>query len=186
MPEWNDDERLAAQYAAEGDARALEILYRRHVTSTYGFARRFLTTVEDAEEATSETWLRVFRALRAGQYREQAAFRTWVFGICRNVCSERLRQPRLPTLSLSDIGESLRDHWTLFEPQPAPESALSEALASLSEDHRLILTLCDLQGFTATEAAEIIGRTPAATKSLHLRARRALRDIMQISGRQDE
>ena len=179
MAQWEDDERLAALYAAEGDPDALEALYRRHVAGTFGFARRYMAALEDAEEATSETWLRVFRILRSGGYRGQSAFRTWVFGICRNVCSERLRQPRLPTLSLSDLGETYRDHGTLFEPQASPVSDIDEALASLSDDHRTVLTLCDLHGFTSQEAAEIIGRTPAATKSLHLRARRALRDRMQ-------
>lgn len=184
MPDY--DERLAARYVTEGDAAALEALYRRHVTATYGFARRFLNTVEDAEEATSECWLRAFRALRAGSFQGQSTFRTWLFGICRHVCSERMRQPRLPTLSLSDLGESLRETWSLFEPQPEPQSLLSEALAALSDDHRLILTLCDLQGFTAAEAAQILGRSPAATKSLHLRARRALRDQLQESDRSSE
>jgi RNA polymerase sigma-70 factor (ECF subfamily) len=179
MPEWDDDDRLAARYTAEGDTAAMETLYRRHVAATYGFARRFLPTVEDAEEATSESWFRVFRALRDGQFRGQAAFKTWVFGICRNVCSERIRQPRLPMLSLSDLQESHRESWSLFEPQPSPPSGISEALTSLSDDHRLILTLCDLEGFTAIEAAKIMGRTPAAAKSLHIRARRALRDRLQ-------
>ena len=66
----------------------------------------------------------------------------------------------------------------LFAPAPAPVSELDEALAALSDDHRLVLTLCDLQGLTDAEAAKVLGRTPSATKSLHARARRALRDAL--------
>jgi len=179
MGDWADDERLAARYAAEGDARALELLFRRHIEATYAFARRFLATREDAEEAASETWLRAGRALRAGNWRGESRFKTWLLGIARMVCLERLRQPRLPTLSLSGLTE--RGDWVLFSAGPETVSDLDEALASLSEDHRLILTLCDLQGLTAAEAAQILGRTAAATKSLHGRARRALRNTVELS-----
>jgi len=181
MAEWKDDERLADEYTRSGDAQILETLYRRHVDSTYAFARRFLDTREDAEEATSECWLRAFRALRAGQFRGAAKFKSWLFGVCRHVCLERLRQPRLPTLTLSGIDVTDRGDWNLFPStgrDGGRSSEVSEALSTLSEDHRMVLTLCDLHGFTAAEAAEIIDRSVAATKSLHIRARRALRDAL--------
>ena len=178
MADWEDDERLAARYSAEGDTRALETLFRRHLDATYGFARRFLASREDAEEAASETWLRAGRALRAGRFRGESRFKTWVLGITRLVCLERARQPRLPTLSLSGLTETDRGDWVLFSPDADPVSDFDEALASLSEDHRFVLTLCDLHGLTAAEAAAILGRTTAAAKSLHGRARRALRDAL--------
>ena len=74
MAEWEDDERLAARYTADGDTRALETLFRRHIDATYAFARRFLDSREDAEEAASETWLRAGRALRAGRFRGRKPF----------------------------------------------------------------------------------------------------------------
>jgi RNA polymerase sigma-70 factor (ECF subfamily) len=179
MPDWDDDERLAARYAEAGDAAALETLFRRHVDATYSFARRWLPTREDAEEAASESWLRATRALRGGNgFRGESRFMTWLLGITRLVCLERTRQPRLPTLSLSGIEENGRGDWVLFAPAPDPVSELDEALTSLSDDHRLALTLCDLQGLTTAEASVILGRSPAAAKSLHGRARRALRDVL--------
>ncbi len=178
MPDWEDDERLAARYSDAGEAAALETLFRRHVEATYAFARRGLPTREDAEEAASECWLRAARSLRAGGFRGESRFKTWLLGIVRLVCLERRRQPRLPTLSLSGIEENGRGDWVLFAPAPDPVSDLDDALASLADDHRLVLTLCDLQGLTASEAAIILGRSSAAAKSLHGRARRALRDAL--------
>lgn len=179
MAEWEDDARLAARYSTEGDARALETLFRRHIEATYAFAKRFLPSREDAEEAASETWLRAGRALRANSFRGESRFQTWLLGIARLVCLERLRQPRLPTLSLSGLTETDRGDWVLFAPEKDQLSDLDEALNSLSEDHRLVLALCDLQGMTAAEAALILGRTTAATKSLHGRARRSLREALE-------
>ena len=183
--DWDDDTRLAARYTDEADTRALETLFRRHLEATYAFARRFLPTREDAEEAASETWLRAGRALRAGRFRGESRFKTWLLGIARRVCLERLRQPRLPTLSLSGLTETARGDWVLFAPAPEPVSELEAALELLSDDHKLVLTLCDLQGLTAAEAAPILGRTAAATKSLQGRARRALRDALLAIDKED-
>ncbi len=180
--EWGDDERLAGQYGAEGDARALETLFRRHIEATYAFTRRLLATREDAEEAASESWLRAARALRDGKFRGESQFKTWLLGIARLVCLERRRQPRLPTLSLTGLTETMRGDWVLFSPEPDLVSELDEALGSLSEDHHQVLILCDLQGLTSAEAAAVLGRTPAAAKSLHGRARRALRAALEKGG----
>ena len=180
MADWDDDEALAARYQADGDAGALETLFRRHVAGTYAFARRFLAIREDAEEAVSETWLRAGRALRAAQFRGESRFKTWLLGIARRVCLEHLRQPRLPTLSLSGLPETARGDWVLFAAAPPPASALDAALGTLADDYRLVLTLCDLQGLTDAEAAKILGRTSSATKSLRARARRALRDALSV------
>lgn len=168
------DEELARSFLEQGNGRALETLFRRHLPRVYSLARRYFAVREDAEEASSEAFLRAFRALAAGQFRGEASFRTWLVHIAANVCRERLRQPRLPTLSLSDLPEDL------FALTPATaKDDLREALGRLDDDHRLILVLCDLEGYEAKEAAEIIGRSLTATKSLHYRARRALRDELK-------
>ena len=129
MADWEDDERLAARYAADGDARALETLFRRHLDATYAFARRFLPSREDAEEAASETWLRAGRALRAGGFRGESRFKTWLLGIARLVCLERLRQPRLPTLSLSGLTETAPGRLGAVLARPGPGFGLDDALA---------------------------------------------------------
>lgn len=185
---WEDDEQLAQRYARDpaGETHALETLFRRHIEATYAFARRFLSTREDAEEAAGECWLRVFRALRAGSYRGESRFKTWLLGIAHNVCRERVRQPRLPTLSLTGLTENGRGDWVLFAPAPNTETDLDRALAALTDDYRLVLTLCDLQGLTTAEAAPLLARTPVATKSLHGRARRALRDALEDQKREEE
>src|SRR5579883_2846681 len=97
------DEMLAWAFAGEGDGRAMETLFRRNLPRVYSLTRRYFAVREDAEEASSEAFLRAFRALGAGQFRAESSFRTWLLKIAANVCLERLRQPRLPTLSLSEM-----------------------------------------------------------------------------------
>lgn len=171
--DFESDEGLVRSFADGGNGRALEALFRRHLPRVYSLTRRYFAVREDAEEASSEAFLRAFRALGTGQFRGEASFRTWLLRIAANVCLERLRQPRLPTLSLADLPEDL-----FALTPPADDDILWDALGRLDDDHRLILTLCDLEGYEAKEAAEIIGRSLTATKSLHYRARRALRHEM--------
>ena len=170
--ERDNDDTLARQFIELASQRAMEALFHRHLQSVYSLTRRYFAVREDAEEATSETFMRVFRALRIGQFRGESSFKTWTLRIAANVCLERLRQPRLPTLSLDSIGE--------LSSTPAYEhSALYDAIAALPDHQRLVLTLCDIEGYAATEAAAVIGRSITATKSIHYRARRALRDLLE-------
>jgi len=166
------DEKLAEQFSEHRSERAMELLFRRHLPGVYSLARRYFAVREDAEEAASETFIRVFRALRSGQFRAESSFRTWVLKIAANVCIERLRQPRLPTLSLSGVAD-------VHETSAMGRYTVYDAIEELPDQQRLVLTLCDVEGYSAAEAAAIIGASLTATKSIHYRARRALKTLIE-------
>ena len=176
MAEWEDDEALAARYGAEGDAGALETLFRRHVGGTYGFARRFLDIREDAEEAVPRRGCGRAAPCARGVSGASRGFRRgcWLSPAGSGTGPPAASADPLPQRAAGDGARRLgavrpraRAH---LGPGPGP--------AALSDDHRLVLTLCDLQGLTDAEAAKVLGRTPSATKSLRARARRALRDAL--------
>ncbi len=172
--ESDSDEVLVELFTAYRSERAMETLFRRHLPSVYSLARRYFAVREDAEEAASETFVRAFRAMRAQQFRAESSFRTWVLKIAANVCIERLRQPRLPTLSLDGLGDVSHGG--------APSHSIYDAIAELPDQQRLVLTLCDVEGYTAAEAAAILDITVTAAKSVHYRARRALKSILERAG----
>jgi RNA polymerase sigma-70 factor (ECF subfamily) len=167
----DSDEALVTSFIEQADGAAMETLFRRHLPRVYALASRYLPIREDAEEAVSETLLRAFRALKARQFRGEASLKTWLARVAVNVCLERLRQPRLPILSLSDIED-------VPAAPPGRSSVIGDAIAVLPDAYRLVVTLCDLEGYTADEAAAVLGRSVTATKSLHYRARRMLRDAL--------
>ncbi|MDX1934362.1 MAG: sigma-70 family RNA polymerase sigma factor [Capsulimonadales bacterium] len=172
--------RLVARFR-QGDARALETLFDRYVDRALGLAVRLTETREDAEEVTQEAFLRVFRQAR--QFRGDApTFGPWLFAIVRNLAADKRRQLRLPTLSLSSLelssapaDRSAEEEWQ----RHAERSALLNALDTLPEEWKVVLTLCDLEEVTHAEAAAALGKSVAATKSLLYRARRALRDRLR-------
>lgn len=163
----------------QGDPRALDSLFEMHVDRVYSYARHIVGSREDAEEVASEAFMKAFR--HAVDYRGDSAFRGWLFGIARNLCRDRLRQPRLIVMPAMDSDQT--------EDDPADRIAMKadvrKAMAGLPEEYREILTLCDIEEWDSKEAAKLIGRTPVATKSMLYRARRALRDQLAEQWKED-
>lgn len=177
MPTDPYEARLVARFR-DGDGRALEALFDLYVDRALGLAIRLTETREDAEEVVQEAFVRAFRHAR--QMRgSDGRFGPWLFAIVRSVAADRRRQLRLPTLTL-DAPEAERGAWAPGADEEAmaraDRQALLAALDALPEEWRVVLTLCDIEEVPHADAAPVLGRSTAATKSLLYRARRALRD----------
>lgn len=164
----------------QGEARAMETLFELYADRALGLAIRLTETREDAEEVAQEAFLRAFRHARQLTGGQNMRFGPWLFAIVRSVAADKRRQLRLPTLSFETAGQSLvSPHQTEEEAlRRAERKRLLDALETLPEEYKLVLTLCDLEDVPHAEAAETMGRSVAATKSLLYRARRALRDAI--------
>lgn len=138
----------------------------------FRYSLRMLNNRADAEDVTSETFLRVLK--RSRELRADGAFRTWIFRIARNLCIDRLRQHQLIELPMdATIGSG--------EDREALRIAVRTALKELPIEYREPLILCDLEEVPAKEAADILGISVPALKSRLYRGRRALRDKLGAS-----
>lgn len=169
----------------EGDASALEFLFRRYVGRVFGLSYALLRSREEAEEVVTDAFLRVFRF--APELRGQGSFEAWLLRITRNLCLDRLRRPRLLTLPLDEPGDASR----LLAPadqvdRTAMRYLVERALDRLPLEYREALVLRDIEGLSAREAAAMVGKPETAFRSLHQRARRALRDALRALGEEDE
>ncbi len=170
------ESRLVERFR-QGDAESLATLFDMYVDHVFRYARHILGNKEDAEEVTSEAFLKAFR--HAADFRGTASFKFWLFGITRNLCRDRLRQTRFVIVSVDDHSDLLVDDGkSLFD---AVHSDVREALKQLSVEYQEILVLCDVEQWNATEAAEMLGKSLSATKSLLYRARRVLREKLKES-----
>lgn len=175
----------------QGDARALETLFDRYADRALGLAVRLTETREDAEEVAGDAFVRAFQHARAfNNAGGGASFGAWLLRIVRNLAADKRRQLRLPTLSLdAPGGETLADARALPEGETLRRQErrdLLDALDALPEEWKTVLTLCDLEDMPHAEAAIVLGRSVAATKSLLYRARRALRDRLAELWREDK
>jgi RNA polymerase sigma-70 factor (ECF subfamily) len=116
---------------------------------------------------------------------DEAAFRAWLFRILRNLWIDRIRADKRRT--------RIDDQWTSVDGQGAPgpvsmESmivnafAVRQAFGRLSHDHRDILALVDISGFSYDETARILEIPPGTVMSRVSRARRALAALLSDTG----
>jgi RNA polymerase sigma-70 factor (ECF subfamily) len=171
---WSDAE--AVLRLQQGEEAALLLLYDRYLDRVYRFSLRLLGRPEEAEEVAGEALLQAFRHAR--DFRGDGTFSGWLFRITRNLCLGRLRRGRqLQVISLEELET---EDWEAVPERHEPllRLAVQEALRQLPPDYRTVLLMREVDGLTNGEAAQALGRSPAAAKSLHFRARQALRDAL--------
>ncbi|CAN5893524.1 hypothetical protein BH11MYX3_BH11MYX3_11970 [soil metagenome] len=172
--EHSDEDLVTA--ARDGDRGAIEELLTRYEPSIYRFGLRMCGNEDAAREVLQETLLAAFRYLPG--FRREAALSTWLYQIARSFCIKERRGQHV-TRSLDEVGAE-----ELVDPSPQPDArahareigeALSRAIAVLPLEQREVLVLRDVEGFSAEEAAEVVGIEVGALKSRLHRARMALR-----------
>lgn len=168
-----DDETDQIARAATGDRMAMHALIKRHSPGVYALALRMLSSVEDAEDVTQDTFLRAWKTLP--RWRAEAKLSTWLHRVALNLCYDRLRRPRLSLFA---------EPPDMADPASTPEQDLGtrqtathiqSAIAALPSRQRAAITLCALQGHSNREAADIMQIRVEALESLLARARRALK-----------
>jgi RNA polymerase sigma-70 factor (ECF subfamily) len=183
--------------AQRGSVEAFNRLVEQYQRQVYNVCYRTLGNLEDAADATQEAFLGAYRGL-ASFHGAAEGFRPWLLRIAVNACYDQLRRRRRrPADSLEgfsagrepdeDAGPADR----LPDPVPGPEQhALSRetargiqaALARLSPDQRLTVVLCDVQGLSYEEAAQVMATELGTVKSRLSRARAHLRTLLLAAG----
>ena len=141
-------------------------------------ARRITRDASLAEDIVQETLLHAWRAF--DQFERGTNARAWLFRILFNVFYGRGRKLRAgPILvTLNDKGvETSKSAQILFSLIDA--AALTQAFDQLSEEHRTVLLLGVVEGFTCREMAEILSVPIGTVMSRISRARQALRDRLE-------
>lgn len=156
----------------QGDERAFRTLYRRH---TPRLKRTILALVgdstADADDVVQETWIRAVSGLPG--FRGDAAFGTWLIGIGVRTSHELLRRRNRRREAAPERAD----------PSSPPAHVgdhvdLERALATLSDQHRTVLLLHDVEGFTHGEIASQLGIAAGTSKAQLFYARRAMRTAL--------
>ena len=138
------------------DSRDIAQLFERHGPRVYRRALRLLGNPGDAEEATQEIFLRVFRA--ASGFREQSQMTTWLYQIttnyCLNLIRDRSRRAQIHEAHLMPMAEeSSRSAPT----RPEDLVLLRRLLAAADERQAAAAVYVFLDGMSHEEAAELLG-----------------------------
>lgn len=184
----SEDALLIARLRANENA-AYDELVRCYHASIYQVAYRMLRDPGEAADVTQDVFVKVFRHI--GGFREESSLRTWLFRIAFSEILNRVRWSRRrylhrtvsieettqssddgpAPLQLADEGATPEEELELKE----QEEAFQNALWKLSEEHRSVTILRDVQGFSYTEIADILGISMGTVKSRLARARSELK-----------
>ena len=176
-----DDEDELIRLAQVGDGAAFGRLYDRYLPSIYRYTYSKTSSRSAAEDLTSETFLRAFRAI-ARRPRAHLNFAAWLVTIARNVVIDHHRSGWSRLAIVTDEVEPQVDD--SMGPEQAAlasvsEAALRGALSLLPDDQRECLLLRFFAGFSISETAAAMDRTDGAVKQLQFRATNRLRRIIE-------
>jgi RNA polymerase sigma-70 factor (ECF subfamily) len=159
--------------AQAGDLDAFESILRAHERQVLATALRLLGRLEDAQDASQEVFLRLYRYLR--QLQSEEAVAPWLYRVTVNVCNDAW-QKRRPA---SDVAE-----FNLASGAPSPETmageserqrAVARGLATLAQKERAALVLREVEGLSTREVAVILGSSEVTVRTQIFTARMKLK-----------
>ncbi len=178
------DRALVAQ-AQAGDPDAFEQLIQRHQQRIYGLCYHLTSNHEDANDLAQEAFIKAWKALR--NFKGDSSFYTWIYRIAYNGTLNHLKQRRnrTPHISLNDLDAHAEHDSELVQlishKTPRRDAGLTElqrhlneAMQRLSEEHRTVVALHDVQGMPHDEIARIMNCNPGTVRSRLFYARQQL------------
>lgn len=171
--------------ARAGESEAWGELYKQFAPAIYRFCRRALPTREDAEDATTEIFLKLKEKLV--QYDPLRPFGAWLYKVAANHCWDQLRRRRIrQDKETGGVEEMQLEHPSPGELERLVEEQSSQsvrrALAKLPARSRMALVLRYYSDLSYDEIADALGVRRAFVGVVLLRARHQLRDLMLQQG----
>lgn len=188
-----DAEDLALVTAVKGgDRRAFKVLMQRYQRKVYAVAYGFLRNQEDALDVVQESFIKVHRYI--GKFEGNSSFYTWLYRIVANLCIDHLRKAKrhrdvefndglrhdgkdeppsdlLPHLAqFGDPSDMLRRKEIL--------AAVEASLEHLSDKHRAVIVMRELQGMSYEEMAQAMKCSKGTIMSRLFHARRNMQKLL--------
>lgn len=178
----NDEAQLIAE-ALAGRSAAFGELVSRYQDRLYTTMVHLVGSTQDAEDVVQEAFVTAFVKLES--FRQSSKFYTWLYRIAFNLAMSQGRRRR-PTASIEAARESTGSDPVDDGPPPAARmeqeergSQVRAALAALSDEHRAILILREVDGCDYENIAEVLDLPIGTVRSRLFRARMQLRDQLK-------
>lgn len=179
------DKYLIYLIQTKRDAQAYAELYDKYVSGIYRFISFKVNSKEEAQDLTSEVFLRAWHYLL--ESRDVVSFTSLIYRIARNIVidhyrarrnnislDEQLENDEDETASPTDMGQQIKLIDTGLE-----VNAVIEAMKKMKEEYRDILMLRYIEELSTGEIAEIVGKSHVSVRVLLHRATTTLKNILE-------
>jgi RNA polymerase sigma-70 factor (ECF subfamily) len=186
------DDQALVDAARQGDRQAFRALYERYERRIYALALAYLRHKEDALDVVQEAFIKVHRHL--DNFQGQSSFYTWLYRVTANLCIDHLRRSakrrgvefddgldhevddgsnaaRLSARRFERPDDALADAQVL--------SAVQDALGGLSDKHRSVIVMRELQGLSYAEMAGLMQCSKGTIMSRLFHARRNMQRLLR-------
>ncbi|MBN2163724.1 MAG: sigma-70 family RNA polymerase sigma factor [Pontiellaceae bacterium] len=177
----DDDLVLKAQ---QGDVHAFDQLVKRYHGKIYALTYNMTSNREDAEDLTQDIFVKAYQALP--RFKGKSSFYTWLYRIAVNkTINYRKKRNRKRTMSLDQFDNEIKldDIYHDLTSKGSPlrnlslselQKKLNEAMQNLSDKHRTVVVLHDMQGVPHEDIAKMVGASVGTIRSRLFYARRQL------------
>jgi RNA polymerase sigma-70 factor (ECF subfamily) len=177
-----DDKELVRR-CLEGDRGAFESLVDRYQKTLFNFALRMTHSVSDAEDIAQSAFLKVYEKLDS--FDPNYKFFSWLYRIAVNESLNFIKHRRQVERLEDDIVADEADPEQTYDEDQTTRTVQS-ALMELSENHRSVVILKHLQGFSYAEISGILNIPEKKVKSRLFTARVQLKDVLISKGLERE
>lgn len=182
------EERELVRRSQSGDLSAYDELVRRYQERIYATLYHMTSSHEDASDLAQESFIKAFRSLKT--FKGDSSFFTWLYRIAVNkAINFRKLKKNKTQMSLNDLDFNAEHDPAIValisDKTPHREVNLSElqqklnaALQKLSEVHRVVVTLHDVQGMSHEEISKILDCNVGTVRSRLFYARQQLQSML--------
>jgi RNA polymerase sigma factor (sigma-70 family) len=174
--------------AQGGDLVAYDELVRRYQERIYATVYHMTSNHEDANDLAQDSFIKAYQALKS--FKGGSSFYTWLYRIAVNKTINFLKQRKNRVhMSLNDLDFNTENNPDLValisDKTPRRDAGLKElqeklnaAMLKLSEPHRLVVVLHDVQGMSHEEVAEVMDCNIGTVRSRLFYARQQLQSLL--------
>ena len=183
-----EDAELVARTQA-GDPDAFSDLVKKYSPRLYSLVYNMTSNHEDTNDLLQDIFAKAYRSIQG--FRGKSSFYTWMHSIAVNMSINFLKKRgRRYSLSLDDVDANVQNDKEFIEvttgTNPVREAdlgelqqRLNEAMMKLSYEHRIVVTMFDIQGMPHAEISKILGVSEGTVRSRLFYAHRQLQNYLE-------
>lgn len=156
-----------------GDSLAFRHLFQRHYAKLWSVALRNTYCVADAEDALQDSMIKVHKVL--GEFQWKSSLSSWLHRIVVNTCIDKARQ----SAKLPVYVDTYREYGSAVQSSSDRDTflLLKDLLNQISPEHRIIIQLLDIEGYSLQEVSDKLDVPIGTVKSRRARARAKLAEL---------